>query len=391
MAIPLKVNIRGLFVRRTATGLTVAGVGLIVMVFVLVWGMAAGLTKVFTFGVDDANLLVMRDGSNAESTSWIPRDKLPIIAAHEGIDKGADGNPLCSGELIILINQERRGGNGETSNITVRGVTAAGPALRPELKVVEGRLFQPGMNELIASRGMAARFKGCALGETLEMRKTDYKVVGIFEAAGSPYESELWTDANDLGTTHGRPGYSSAMLKVSDPVARARISAAVDTDQQMSVMVTDQKSYFDKQTQSAGLIQGLGTMMTIFLSIGACFSAANTMYASVINRSREIGTLRAIGFTRGSILVAYVVEAVILSSLAGAFGVVLGGLILEVYSGHLGTSNWVTFSEVVFQLALTPGIVVAAMITSAVIGTIGGFLPALRAARMPIVEAIRAV
>lgn len=390
MAVPLKVNVRGLMARRTATLLTVGGVGLIIMVFVLVWGMAAGLDQVFTIGTDERILMVLRDGSQAESTSWVPRDQLAIIAATPGIDLDADGKPLVSGELIILVNQPRRG-TGESANLTIRGVTPNGMALRPEMKIVEGRAFSPGSNELIASRGLAERFDGCAIGETLMMLRTPYRVVGIFEANGSPYESEVWTDATDLGETNDRPGYSSVLARVSDSLARPRVSSAIDDDPRLKVFVTTQKDYFDKQTASAMPLKGLGGMMTLFLSIGACFSAANTMYASVLSRSREIGTLRALGFTRGSILVAYITEAVMLSLLAGAFGVALGGLILLFYSGHLGTSNWVTFSEVVFSITLTPMVVVIAMTASAIIGALGGLMPALRAARMPIVDAIRAV
>ncbi|MFN7971968.1 MAG: ABC transporter permease [Acidobacteriota bacterium] len=390
MPVPIKVNLRGLLVRRTATALTIGGVGLVVMTFVIVWGMSAGVERVFTVSGDPANLMVMRAGSNAETTSWIPRDQFKLLEALDGIDKDPQGKPVISGELIILVNQERRSSS-ETANLMVRGVTPMAPSLRPNMRLVSGRMFQPGLHEAIASRGVAKRFKGCALGETLMMRKTPYKIVGTFEAPETPFDSEVWTDATDLGDTEKRPGYSSALLRVSDKIARAKVASTVKGDEQLSLEVMDQPSYFALQTQSAALIKGLGRLMTVFLAIGACFSAANTMYASVLNRSREIGTLRALGFSRTSVLFSYIVEAVVLASISGVVGLILGWMVLTFFSGHMGTSNWVTFSEVVFTLALTPGIVVTAMVVSAVIGAVGGLLPAMRAARMPIVEAIRAI
>ena len=269
-------------------------------------------------------------------------------------------------------------------------MTPAGFAFRPELEVVEGRAFQPGNKEIIASRAMAGRFKGCALGESIVMRKEPYRVVGIFEASGTPFESEIWADAIDLAGTYGRVGYSSALLRVSDDLTRAQARTAIDADPRLAVEVIDQAAYFAKQTESAGLMTMLGTLMTLFLSVGACFSAANTMYASVLARTREIGTMRALGFRRSAILLGYVVESVVLALLSGIVGVVMGWLVLLVYGGYAGTVNWVTFSEVAFKLTITPMVVVFVMIVSAVIGAVGGFLPALRASRLPIVEALRA-
>jgi ABC-type antimicrobial peptide transport system permease subunit len=390
MAVPLKVNLRSLLVRRAATGLTVGGIALVLFILVLVWSMGAGLTRVFTVAGDPANLLVLRGGSSAETVSGFRKEHFRIVEAMDGIDVGQDGRPLASGELVVLVNQQRRGQPGLSANVLVRGVSPTGLALRPDLKILDGRMFEPGAKELIVSRAMASRFEGCALGEELVMRRTPYRVVGTFEDGGSPYESELWTDLDDLGNTHGREGVSAMLVRAADAAARERLRAAIEADPQLSADVTDQQAYFREQTETAQPIHALASLMTLFLSIGACLSAANTMYASVMSRAREIGTLRALGFSRRSILASYVVEALVVAILAGIVGLGLGAMALLVQGGSSGTSNWNTFSEVAFSFAITPGVVAMAVIVSAVVGAVGGFFPALRAARMPIVEALRA-
>ena len=393
MALPLKVNLRGMLVRRTATLLTIAGVSLMIMVFAIAWSLDAGLRRVFTTTSDPRLLLVLRHGSTAETTSGLARDQLPIIASIEGIDRlpASDGSsvPAVSGELVVIVNQPRRGSPHESANVIVRGVTPLGPVLRPSFKIVAGRMFTPGVNEMVAAKGMAERFQGCGLGETLVMRKTPYRIVGLFTAAGSPYESELWTDATDLGATNGRPGYSSALVAVSDPLARDRVKAAIEKDERITDEVQPLDAYFASQQASAAPLAALSTLMTIFLSVGACFAAANTMHASVLARSREIGTLRALGFSRLSILTCYVIESTVLSLAAGALGLALAWLVLAAQSGYAGTSNWTTFSEVAFRITVTWSVVRVVLIMAVVIGIIGGFLPALRAARMNIVDALR--
>lgn len=398
MGIPLKVNLRSLLVRRTASALTIGGIGLIIMALTIVWGLEQGLKTVFAIGGDPQNLVVMRSGSTTETTSGIQSEHADIILLTEGIDAGPDGKPLASGEIVVIINQPRRGvpvdpGGRSTwaqgANIMLRGVGPAAMALRPGMTIVEGRMFEAGKNEAITSRAMASRFAGCALGETIVLRRVPYRIVGLFTAEGSPYESEVWTDARDLAMTFSRTGaVSSILMRVSDPVARARIEASLEADPRLGVGVIDQASYFASQTGSAALLIALGSLMTFFLSIGACFSAANTMFASVLSRSREIGTLRALGFPRRSILVGYLAESLVVSLLAGILGLLLGAIVLA-FAGSAGTGN-VTFTEITFSMRITPVVVVIAMATCAVIGMLGGLLPALRAARMKVVDALRA-
>ena len=390
------MNLRSLLVRRTATALTVSGIGLIIMALTVVWGLAEGLKTVFRVGGAPENLVIMRGGSSTETTSGIRDENVRVISLSEGIDLGADAKPMASGELVLIINQPRRGAKPSTdgsswsmgANVIVRGIGPAGFALRPGLRMVEGRPFEPGRNEVVTSRSMASRFQGCGLGETILLRRVPYTVVGLFEDEGSPYESEIWADAKDLGGTFSRTGaVSTVLLRSSDPLARERLRAMLEADPRLNVDVQDQQAYFASQSRSAGGLVFLGQLMTFFLSIGACFSAANTMYASVLSRSREIGTLRALGFSRLAVMVSYLVESLVVALASGLLGLGLGAIVLF-FAGTAGTQN-ITFSEVTFTMRITPVVVVICMVTCAVIGMIGGILPALRAARMPIIEALR--
>jgi len=391
MALPLKVNLRGLLRRRTATLLTVAGMSLMVMIFAIAWSLDAGLRSVFAIGGSPDILIVLRDGASAETTSFVPRDDEPIITSQPGIALDpASGEPIASAEAVTIINQARRGGAGGTANVIVRGLGPQGFSLRPQFRIVEGREIHPGLNEVVAARAMAQRFQGCGLGETLRVRKTDFTVVGLFEAEGSPYESEVWADKTDLAAATGRDGSSIVLLRVPEEIDRARVKAAIEGDARLSCDVKPQQEYFAKQTESAMPLAMLGGMLTFFLSVGACFAAANTMHAAVLARAKEIGTLRALGFSRLSVMACYVLESVVLSLGAGVVGLLLAALVLALRPGYTGTSNWTTFSEVAFRLRLTADVVLTVMVTSVIIGVLGGLFPAWRAARKPIVEALRA-
>jgi cell division protein FtsX len=391
MALPLKVNLRGLFRRRTATLLTVAGMSLMVMIFAIAWSLDAGLRSVFEIGGSPDLLIVLREGSSAETNSYVPRDDEPIITSVPGIALDpASGEPIASAEAVTILNQPRRGQPGQTANVIVRGLGPRGFSLRPQFRLVEGRPIQPGLDELLASKAMAQRFEGCGLGETLRIRRTPFKVVGLFEAQGSPYESEMWADKTDLGAATGRDGASIILLKVPDALDRERVKAAIEGDSRLNCDVKSQQEYFAKQTESAQPLAILGGLLTFFLSVGACFAAANTMHAAVLARAKEIGTLRALGFSRLSVMTCYVLESVVLSLGAGVVGLLLASLVLAFQSGYAGTSNWTTFSEVAFRLKLTLDVVKTVMITSVIIGLLGGLFPAWRAARLPVVDALRA-
>lgn len=394
---PLKVNLRSLLERRTATALTVGGIGLIIMALTVVWGLQQGLQGIFRLGGDPATLVVLRGGSTTETTSGILDENVRVIELSEGIDAAPDGSALAAGEMVVIVNLPRRGaepGAGGSSwsvgaNVILRGIDERSADLRPNFELVAGRMLVPGRNEVIVSTSMAERFAGCGLGETVTLRRVPHQVVGLFTTGGTPYDSEIWADVNDLGATFSRAGaVSSVLLRASDPLARERLRASLEADPRLNVDVIDQKSYFESMSRSALPLAALGSLMTLFLSVGACFSAANTMYASVLSRAREVGTLRALGFSRLSILVCYLFESLVVSLLAGVTGLLLGAIVLF-FAGTAGTGN-VTFSEITFSMRITPFVVVICMATCAVVGMLGGLLPALRAARMPIVEALRA-
>jgi putative ABC transport system permease protein len=397
LAVPLKVNLRSLVARRTATLLTVLGIGLIVMALTVVWGLQQGLAHVFDTGGDPRNLIVLRDGSDTETVSGLLDENVRIIETLPGIDVGADGKPLVAGEALVIANLPRKGAvirKGESAwaqgaNVSVRGISAQSLALRPEVTIVAGRMLEPGRNEMLAGKPMSERFANCGLGDTLVLRRVPYTIVGVFTAKGSPYESELWADLKDVGATWSREGaVSSVLLRSSDPVARASLAGAIANDQRLTAKAESQKDFFAFQSTTSGPLIWLGNLMTFFLSIGACFAAANTMYASVLSRSREIGTLRALGFSRLGILLAYMAESLAVALMAGILGLILGSVVL-LFAGAAGTGN-VTFSEVTFHMRVTGTVVIICLVTCSVIGTIGGLMPALRAATMPIVEALRA-
>lgn len=396
MPVPLKVNLRSLLVRRTATLLTIGGIGLIIMALTVVWGLQQGLQSIFSVGGDEAQLVVLRSGSTTETTSGLLDETARIIELSEGIDPGPGGRPLAAGEMVIIVNLPRRGARAEGddsswavgANVIVRGIDEQSPSLREGFEILEGRMLVPGRNEVMSSASMAERFEGCGLGETVVLRRVPYTVVGIFTTGGTPYDSEIWADVRDVGATFSRSGaVSSMLLKVSDPLARERLRAQLEADPRLNVDVIDQRSYFESMSRSALPLLALGSLMTLFLSVGACFSAANTMYASVLSRAREVGTLRALGFSRLSILLGFLAESLVVSLLAGVTGLLLGAVVL-LFAGTAGTGG-VTFSEVTFSMRITPFVVVICMTTCAVVGMLGGLLPALRAARMPIVEALR--
>jgi putative ABC transport system permease protein len=392
MAVPWKVNLRSLFVRKTNTVLTIVGVGLVIMVFVLSASLTNGLETVLRATGDPRHVIVLRAAARSELESYFSREAYSIIATRPEIDRDASGKPLIVAELFTVINQTRRGSGGESANVIVRGVQPTSFTLRPEVKLARGRLFTPGLHELVASTSIARRFDGAGLGETIRLRGIDFTIVGLFDAGGTAWDSEVWGDFDTLAATYNRlGGGSSATLSCADPAARKRLTDALAKDPRLNLKAMGQVAYFEEQTNSALLLKVLTWILTIVLSIGACFFAANTMYAAVASRTREIGTLRALGFSRGSILVAYVAESLALSLLSGAFGVGLAAIVLVFVTGPTGTNNQNTFAEIAFSFRLTPTIAGAGVALSAVLGVVGGFLPARLASRLPITQALRQI
>jgi putative ABC transport system permease protein len=391
MAIPLKYNIRNLFARKMSTGMTAFVIGLVVAVFLCVLALVQGVTRTLSVTASDRNVLTMRVGAQAEMQSVITHDQADQIQALPGIERNAAGKPLVSPELITLINIPREDGK-TFSNVQVRGMAPIGVEIRPDVKIVDGRMFQTGSNEAIVSKNLSRRFASMKVGETIKTGSFRWVVVGLFDAAGSAYESEIWTDVSDLQQQTKRNIYSSVFVRAVDPEAANRYIETVKGDQRLKLEGKTERKYYDEQMITGAPIKALAFIVGIFTAIGASFGAMNTMYAQVSARTREIGTLRAIGFSRRSILVSFVLEALMLSLIGGILGLVFTFLAFNLFlTKPTGTMNFRTFSEVLFNFRMTPPLVAGGLVFSLAMGILGGFFPAARAARLKITTALREV
>ncbi|MGE0755813.1 MAG: ABC transporter permease [Pirellulaceae bacterium] len=384
--IPVKYNVRNLRVRWVTTLMTVLATGLVVWATVLTFGLTDGLEHALKISGDKLDLIVLRKGSTEETSSTLEPQVAREVSSLPGIAQGGDGQPLCSTEFVTILTKPRRH-NGGTTNLIVRGLQATGRALRPGFEIVEGRDFQPGVNEAITSRNMARRFENLAIGEKLEINQVQFEIVGYFEAEGSSAESEVWTDLRDLTSARRTPeAISIVNLRCANESAKKQITRTLQEDDQFKLQVFDEVEYFERQMTAAVAIQFVGYTMAGFLTFGAMFAAANTMYAAVANRSAEIGTLRAIGFSRRSILMSILFESVLLCLLGGVLGC-LATLPLNGLS--TGTANWAMFSEITFAFRFGPSVLMRGVLMALAMGLLGGLFPALRAVRLPIIQALR--
>ena len=386
MAVPLRYNLRNLRVRWRLTLATMLGIALVVAVFIMVMALARGLKATYVSTGDPRNLLVLRKGSTAESSSQITRNEVRLIKYLDGIARDANGEPLASAEILVLINLDRIDRTG-TANVLVRGIGPVGLRLRTSIKLVEGRMFQSGLHECIVSRKIANRFAGCRVGQQFRSGRTEWRVVGIFEADKTAYESEIWVDADEARDVFKRNFYGSILIRpVEDSAAVATMIKRMEADKQLSIRVLPEVEYYREQTKTATPIQWLGGVLAVVMSIGAAFSAMNTMYAAVSARTREIGTLRVLGFRRRHIYLSFLLESVFLSLLGGAVGCLFS---LPLNGMATGTMSWTTFSEVAFEFRITPELLAKGMAFALVMGVIGGLLPARMAARKPVLDALR--
>ena len=387
MAVPLNYIARNLVARRLTTVLTAGGMALVVYVFATVLMLAAGLEQTLVATGQDDNVVVIRRSSQTEVQSGIPRLQAGIVESLPQIAVGANGQPLVSKEPVVLINLPKRE-NGKPANVVIRGVTSAGLALRPQVKLVEGRMFQPGTAEVVAGRSIADGFRGAGLGETLRFASRDWTVVGVFDAGHTGFDSEIWGDAEQMLQAFRRTGFSSMLFRLNDSDQFDEVKAAIENDPRLQLEAKREKRFYAEQSEALSkFISYLGTGISIIFSIGAVIGAAITMYASVASRTAEIGTLRALGFSRGAILSAFLGEALLLGLLGGVVGLI-GASMMQALS--ISTTNFQTFAEIAFSFTLTPKIVVVSLIFALIMGFVGGFLPAARAARMKIVDALRA-
>ena len=387
MAIPVNYIARNLVARRLTTVLTAGGMALVVYVFATVLMLSAGLEQTLVATGQDDNVVVIRRGSQSEVQSGIARLQAGIVESLPEIALGADGRPMVSKEPVVLINLPKRS-NGKAANVVIRGVTPAGLALRPQVRLVEGRMFRPGTAEVIAGRSIADGFQGAGLGETLRFASRDWTIVGVFDAGHTAFDSEIWGDAEQMLQAFRRNGYSSLLFRLNDPAQFDAVKSFIESDPRLTLEAKREKRFYAEQSEALSkFISYLGTSISIIFSIGAVIGAAITMYASVASRTAEIGTLRALGFSRGAILTAFLGEALLLGLIGGIVGLAAASVMQAL---SISTTNFQTFAEIAFSFTLTPRIVIASLIFALAMGFIGGFLPAARAARMKIVDALRA-
>jgi putative ABC transport system permease protein len=364
----------------------VVGLAGVVAVFTALLAMAAGFRSTLESAGRADVALVLRGGSQAELNSGLTREQATIIKQAPGVAAGADGQPLASAEVMVIAELMKTGEQ-SGSNITVRGVEPAGFDLRPKLKIVEGRRFRPGLKELIVGLGVTQQFQGAGLGKTVRMRGSDWTVVGVFKS-GDANESELWADAEVAQSAFNRQGFSSVRLQLADPKGLQAVKDALTADPRVNVDVESEQSYFSGQTKNfRQTIGALAGVVTFIMALGATFAALNTMYAAVGTRSREIATLRAIGFGGFPVVLSIMIESLVLALVGGTLGAALAYVLFNNMAVSTLGSN---FTQVVFQFAVTPALVVDGLIIAVAIGMLGGFFPALRAARQPVTTALRA-
>jgi len=385
MPIPLAYNLRNLAARKVSTILTALGIGLVSWVFIFTLALAGGFQSALQATGSPANAIVIRNGSTAELTSIIARDAAAAIESQPEIARAADGTPLATHELVVVWNLERK--NGTAANVVVRGVTAKSLALRPKVHLVEGRMFHAGLEEVVVGKLANARIAHCSVGDRIKLAGHQWSIVGVFDAGGTSFDSEIWGDVELFMPVFDRPVYQSVTLRLDEPSHFEAIRRRLEADPRMSVQIRHEDEFYAAQSATlATLLRGLGLFVTLIMALGAVFGALNTMYAAVGSRTKEIGTLLALGFSRGAILTSFLIESVLLAGLGGLLGCLLA---LPVSGMTTSTMNFASFSEIAFRFQVTPMMLLSGMIFAAVMGALGGWFPSRNAARRVIVEALR--
>ena len=386
MALPLKYNFRNITVRKSSTLATAFTIGLTVGVFLMVMALARGIDLTLASSGEPLNLIVLREGSTAELNSSVSRENLNDLMYLDGVAREGE-QPLAAPESITLIYKPRKGMS-QGSNVTIRGVGPMSSKLRSGFKTVAGRMFQPGLTEAIVSRRISERFQGLDVGDKFRVQATDYTVVGLFDASGKAFESEIWVDVNSLASATKRETFSSALLRAKDQTTLESLTKRISDDQRLHLKAVPEQAFYEQQQGVAsGVLKGLAVFISFIMAVGAGFAGMNTMYAAVARRTKEIGTLRVLGFSRRSILTAFVLESVVIAAIGAGIGIVLA---LPLNFVSTGTANFVTFSEIAFNFRVTPDLMLWALIFGMGIGFLGSLLPSIRASRFKIVDALRA-
>lgn len=387
MKLPITYNLRNLTVRKTTTIMTALGIALTVSVLVAVLALGTGLKQAFESTGNPLNVLVLRKGSTGEITSVVSREIYQDMKFKPGIARNTAGEPMASLEMVTVISlSSAESPNG--MNVTVRGLMPIGLEMR-DLKLAEGRWFQQGRREVVVGKSVAKRYPAAAIGRKLRFGKGWWEVVGVMDAGHSEVNSEIFGDLNQISADFSRTeNLSSTLLRATDDVAVPALINSLNDDQKLNVTAQTERSYYDKQTNSGAPIKFLGMFVAVVMAIGSSFAAMNTMYAAVARRAREIGTLRVLGFTRGSILTSFFIESLLLSILGGILGCVLA---MPLNNITTGIGSFATFSEIAFQIRVTPAVMAMGIAFGLIMGAFGGLFPARMAAKKEILTALREI
>jgi ABC-type antimicrobial peptide transport system permease subunit len=387
MPIPLAYSVRNLWTRKLTTALTAGGMALVVFVFAAVLMLDEGLRQTLVATGEPDNILVTRRASGTEVQSAVERTQAAIVEGQPEIAAGAGGVPLVSREVVVLIALPKRG-TGVPTNVTIRGIGERGLELRPQIRLAAGRMPRFGTAEIMVGRSIAERFEGAAIGQTMRFGGQDWTVVGMFDSGGAGFDSEIWADSEQLVQAFRRQTYSSVVAKLADAGSFEALKARLESDPRLTLDVKRERVFYEEQSRVlSNFISYLGLTLSVIFSAGAMIGAMITMYAAVSNRTSEIGALRALGFRRTSILGAFLAESLALAVVGWIVGLALASVMQLV---RISTMNWQSFAELAFSFTLTPAIVWKSLAFALLMGFLGGFLPALRAARMKIVDALRA-
>ena len=381
------VTLRSIGQRLGSSTVAIIGVAGVVIVFTAVLSIAEGFQAAMTAAGDPRTIIVLRSGSDTEMTSGLSGEHARLITEAPGIETGPDG-VHASPELFVIVGHPLKR-SGTDANVPLRGVSPAALAVRPDVRIVEGRMFQPGTNEIVVGRAASQQFAGLAVGATVRWGEGSWQVVGIFDAGGSVSESELWCDAKVLQPAYRRGNsYQSVYLRLESVDSFQKLKDALTTDPRLNVTAIREQDYYAQQSRVLQtVIRTIGFAIAGLMGLGAIFGAVNTMYSAVASRTREIATLRALGFGATPVVISVLVESLLLSLAGGVIGGLLAWAAFDGY--QTATMNWQSFSQVAFAFAVTPALLLRGLIYAALMGLLGGLLPAVRAARLPVVTALR--
>ena len=388
--IPIRYNVRSLLVRRTTSLATLFGVALVVFVLAAAMMLTNGIDKTLSRSGSPDHAIVLRKGSDAEMASNIETTSLGMVLAAPGVKKDSAGKPIGAGEIVTVILAEKVDTDGSMSNVLVRGVADNVMALRPGASIVEGRAAKPGSDEVIVGKQIRGRFEGMDVGQHFDLKKNrPVHVVGVFEDDGSSFESEVWADVETVSSSFGREGtVTSVTVTLDSPTKHDAFAAAVEQDKRLGLAVMRETTYYEKASeQTSILLSVIGWIISVFFIAAAIIGAFITMNAAVAHRQREVGTMRALGFSRKAVLLSFTIECIVLAVAGAAIGILAATCMSFV---KFSVINWASWSEIVFKFHMTPNVIVTAIIVGGFTGLVGGIIPAIRASRLKPIDALRA-